>query len=79
MVERGLGTSLPPAELARRDSALFVKMKCLFFITPEARKQRQKSRVFIPKKPPTGCWTGRGPGWTCASGELKSRTKAQRA
>jgi len=29
-----LGSSLPPAELARRDSALFEKMKCIFSIAP---------------------------------------------
>ena len=26
-----MGSSLPPAEFARRDSALFEKMKCIFF------------------------------------------------
>jgi len=29
-----MGSSLPPAELARRDSALFKKMKCIFSIAP---------------------------------------------
>ena len=29
-----MGSSLPPAELARRDSALFEKMKCIFSIAP---------------------------------------------
>ena len=29
----GLGSSLPPAELARWDSALFEKMKCIISIT----------------------------------------------
>jgi hypothetical protein len=38
VVERGLGSSLPPAELARQDSMLLVEMKCLFSIAPEARK-----------------------------------------
>jgi hypothetical protein len=38
VVERGLGTSLPPAELARRDSALFMETKRLFSIAPEVRK-----------------------------------------
>jgi hypothetical protein len=32
----GLGPSLPPAELARRNSALFMEVKRLFFTTPEA-------------------------------------------
>jgi hypothetical protein len=35
VVERDLGSSLPPAELARRDSTLFVEVKRLFFTTPE--------------------------------------------
>jgi len=29
-----MGSSLPPAELARWDSALFEKMKCIFSIAP---------------------------------------------
>jgi len=29
-----MGSSLPPAELARRDSVLFEKMKCIFSIVP---------------------------------------------
>ena len=29
-----MGSSLPPAELATRDSALFEKMKCIFSIAP---------------------------------------------
>jgi hypothetical protein len=32
----GLRPSLPPTELARQDSALFVEVKCLFSTTPEA-------------------------------------------
>jgi hypothetical protein len=31
-----LGSSLPPAELARRDSAFFMEVKCMFFTTLEA-------------------------------------------
>jgi hypothetical protein len=41
VVERGLGSSLPPAELARRDSALFREVKCLFSITPEVGKETE--------------------------------------
>jgi hypothetical protein len=33
----GLGSSLPPAELARRDSAVFEELKCLFSFTPMSR------------------------------------------
>jgi hypothetical protein len=38
VVERGLGSSLPPTELVRQDSVLFMEMKCLLSIAPEARK-----------------------------------------
>jgi hypothetical protein len=34
-----LGSSLPPAELARRDSALFEEVKRLFSTTPKVRKE----------------------------------------
>jgi hypothetical protein len=36
-----LGSSLPPAELARRDSALFGEVKCLFSTTLEVRKETE--------------------------------------
>jgi hypothetical protein len=55
-VERGLGSSLPPVELARRDSALFGEMKCLFSIAPEVTEV-------------TGRWTGRG---LCMTGRVRS-------
>jgi hypothetical protein len=41
VVKRGLGSSLPPAELVRRDSALFGEVKCLFFTAPEVRKETE--------------------------------------
>jgi hypothetical protein len=50
VVERGLGSSLPPAELASRDSALFRDMKRLFSIAPEVEKRRRKSVVFLTEK-----------------------------
>jgi hypothetical protein len=50
VVERGLSSSLPPTELARRDSALFAEVKCLFSTAPEVEKRRQKSGVFIIEK-----------------------------
>jgi hypothetical protein len=34
-----LGSSLPPTELARWDSALFGEVKCLFSTTPEVKKE----------------------------------------
>jgi hypothetical protein len=36
-----LGSSLPPAELARRDSALLGEVKCLFSTVPEVRKETE--------------------------------------
>jgi hypothetical protein len=37
----GLGSSLPPAELARRDSGVFEESKHLFSTTPEVRKETE--------------------------------------
>jgi hypothetical protein len=45
-----LGSSLPPAELARRDLALFGEVKCLFSTALEVEKQRHKSGVFLTEK-----------------------------
>jgi hypothetical protein len=36
-----LGSSLPPTEQARRDSALFGEVKCLFSTAPEVRKETE--------------------------------------
>jgi hypothetical protein len=36
-----LGSSLPPAELARRDSGVFEELKQLFSTTPEVRKETE--------------------------------------
>jgi hypothetical protein len=41
VVESGLGSSLPPAELARRDSALFGEVKYLFSSAPEVGKETE--------------------------------------
>jgi hypothetical protein len=41
VVERGLGSSLPPAKLARRDLALFWGSKCLFSTAPEVGKETE--------------------------------------
>ena len=41
-VERGVGSSLPPAELARRDLALFEKMKCIFSIAPVGNLEKSR-------------------------------------
>jgi hypothetical protein len=41
VVERGLGSSLPPTELARQDSALFGEVKCLFSTTPKVGKETE--------------------------------------
>jgi hypothetical protein len=37
----GLGSSLPPAELARRDSAVFEELKRLFSTTSEVEKETE--------------------------------------
>jgi hypothetical protein len=41
VVEKGLGSSLPPAELARPDSALFGEVKRLFSTAPEVGKETE--------------------------------------
>jgi hypothetical protein len=41
VVERGLGSSLPPTKLARWDSALFGEVKCLFSTASEVRKETE--------------------------------------
>jgi hypothetical protein len=41
VVKRGLGSSLPLAELARRDSALFGEVKYLFSTAPEVGKETE--------------------------------------
>jgi hypothetical protein len=42
----GLGPSFPPAELATRDSALFVEMKRLFSIAPKDEKEAKSQKCF---------------------------------
>jgi hypothetical protein len=37
----GLGSSLPPAELARQDSGVFEELKQLFSTTPKVRKETE--------------------------------------
>jgi hypothetical protein len=51
-----------------------MEMKHLFFIAPEAKVWCVSHWKTVIER-----WTGHGPGWTCASGQLKSRAKAQRA
>ena len=59
----GLGSSLPPVELAMRDSTLFEKMKCIFSIAPlENLEKSQETRRW-----PGG--TGRS---ACTSGVLSA-------
>jgi hypothetical protein len=43
VVERGLGSSLPPAELARWDSALFGEVKHLFSTAPKVKKETEEN------------------------------------
>jgi hypothetical protein len=41
VVERGLGSSLPPVELTRRDSGVFEELKRPFSTTPEVEKETE--------------------------------------
>jgi hypothetical protein len=41
----GLGSSLPPAELARQDSGVFEEMKCLFSIASKDEKEVKSRKV----------------------------------
>jgi hypothetical protein len=41
----GLGSSLPPAELARRDSGVFEKLKRLFPLGRKSEKKRKRTEV----------------------------------
>lgn len=57
-----MGSSLPPAELARRDSALFEKMKCIFSIAPVGNLEKSRECFLTEKHSPdaecggTGRW-----------------------
>ena len=54
-----MGSSLPPTELARQDSVLFEKMKCIFSIAPvgnleksrECSSQRNTHRTLTVEAP----------------------------
>ena len=46
-----IGSSLPPAELARRDSALFEKMKCIFSIAPVGILEKSRAPDAGPEAP----------------------------
>jgi hypothetical protein len=56
-VEMGLGPSLPPTELMRRDSALFVEVKCIFSTTPKAEIFSKES--WIETEANEGHWCDR--------------------
>jgi len=51
-----MGSFLPPAELARWDSALFEKMKCIFSIAPVGNLE--KSRECFSLTGRRGCASG---------------------
>ena len=40
-----MGSSLPPTELARCDSALFEKMKCIFSIAPVGKLEKSRGTL----------------------------------
>ena len=48
-----MGSSLPPAELARRDSALFEKMECIFSIVPVGSLEKSR-RTLVVAAPDAG-------------------------
>ena len=48
-VRERMGSSLPTAELARRDSAPFEKMKCIFSIAPVGNLEKSRETL-------TGRW-----------------------
>jgi hypothetical protein len=50
VVERGLGSSLPPADQARRDLGVFVEMKRLFSIAPKDEKEGEVAEAFLAEK-----------------------------
>jgi len=56
-----MGSSLPPAELARRDLALLEKMKCIFSIAPVGNLEKSRECFLLRKhSPDVGFWsTGR--------------------
>ena len=56
-----MGSSVPPAELARRDSALFEKMKYIFSIAPVGNLEKSRECFSLRKhSPDAGFWsTGR--------------------
>jgi hypothetical protein len=58
VVERGLGSSLPPAELARRDLGVFVEMKCLFSIVSKDEKGGEVVKCFYAEKRATNAALG---------------------
>jgi len=43
-----MGSSLPLVELARRDSALFEKMKCIFSIAPVGKLEKSRECFSLP-------------------------------
>ena len=47
-----MGSSLPLAELARRDSALFEKMKCIFSIAPVGNLEKSRECFSLRKHSP---------------------------
>jgi hypothetical protein len=60
-----LGSSLPPAELARRDSGVFEKIKCLFSFTLKVRRSGEVVRVFLTEKHSTDVGRDSDRRWRC--------------
>jgi hypothetical protein len=56
-----LGSSLPPAEQARRDLAFFVEVKCIFFTTLDAENFSKSTEKEVKEETETkgGHWCDR--------------------
>ena len=53
-----MGSSLPPAELVRRDSAPFEKIKCIFSIAPVGNLEKSRECFSMRKHlPDAGFWS----------------------
>jgi hypothetical protein len=64
-VERGLGSFLPPTELARRDSGVFEEMKWLFSFTPKVGRSGEVTKVVVTILQVIGASHGGDRRWPC--------------
>jgi hypothetical protein len=64
-VERGLGSSLPPAEQAHRDLGVFKEMNWLFSFTPKAGRSGEVTEVVVVVLQATDAGHGGDRHWPC--------------